>query len=80
MINDTDNGTATDNQLVTEERLKVWSGYDTTGLIINWLRKNRIRFFFGNKSKDRICTTMDAINGALLPNNNTENINFTADG
>lgn len=49
--------------LLNEESLKAWTGIKTRQLLLAWLRENGIAYFL---AKGRPCTTVQAVNRALL--------------
>lgn len=73
----TDYSKQTPGELICEQALKEWTGYQRKGALRRWLCQNNIKFF-----EDRsICTTASAINRAL--HGESENdmlIEFESDG
>lgn len=65
--------------LVSIDQLKIATGYDRPGDIERCLRKNGVRYLYGQGGK--IFTTIDAINAAMglkfdIPDANQEVIDF----
>lgn len=70
------------SDLLNETDLLAWSNYTRRTDLINWLKDNGIKFFYGRGGS--ICTTVGAINhilaGGKLPGRNTsdDEIRFRA--
>jgi len=52
-------------QLVSEEALLEWTGYDRPGDLKKWLREKGIRFEEGKGKK--VVTTLSAVNAVFCP-------------
>ena len=58
-------------QLVNEEQLKAWLKIEQRATLEKYLRERGVKIFHGKGGC--ICTTVEAINGALLGNINASN-------
>jgi hypothetical protein len=50
--------------LITEDELKIWTGYEHRGKVEQFLRTNKIKYFHGKEG--RLCTTDQFINNSTL--------------
>ena len=63
-------------QLITEQELKEWTGYERTADLEKWCIDNRIPYYRGKGG--RICVTIEAINRHKASNDDFDNIEFFA--
>ena len=56
--------------LLNQDQLSEWSGFQRKADIEHWLRINNIQFI--RRRKNRICTTLAAVNASLYNEDNDE--------
>ena len=60
--------------LLTEAELSQWLGFSRRAALEKWLREHGIPIIYGKQG--RVCTTLEAINQAIIERDHGRNIEF----